>query len=387
MMDILFWIAFGILIYTYLGYGVVISIMAFLKRTFSKQVRQEQNFYPEVTLVVPAYNEEDFIQTKVENSLALNYPKGRLKLLFVTDGSTDGTTDILRKALGLKVIHSDQRGGKTAALNRAMQFVETEVVVFNDANTLLAPDAIQKMAQHYSDPKVGGVSGEKQVIIKNEDGTSAHGEGLYWKYESFLKKKDAEVYSVMGAAGELISFRSALVDHLDEDVILDDFMMTFSVINKGFKVDYLPEVRAVETASANIHEELKRKTRISAGGWQAMSRLPQLLKFWKTPLLSFMYISHRVLRWSISAFLLPLIVLLNVFLLSEGSVYGLVFIGQVLFYTLAFIGFKQQDSSKPSKVFFVPFYFVLMNYAVCAGFFKFLKGSQSSIWERSLRTA
>lgn len=387
MMSILFWIAFGILIYTYLGYGVVISFMAFLKKRFSKKATPSNNYYPEVTLVVPAYNEEDFISTKLQNSLELKYPKNRLKLLFITDGSTDATTDILRKQEGITVLHSDQRGGKTAALNRAMQFVDTEIVVFNDANTLLAPDAIQKMAQRFSDPKVGGVSGEKQVIIKNEDGTSAHGEGLYWKYESFLKKKDAEVYSVMGAAGELISFRSALVDHLEEDVILDDFMMTFSVINKGYKVDYLPDVRAVETASANIHEELKRKTRIAAGGWQAMSRLPQLLKFWKTPLLSFMYISHRVLRWSISAFLLPLLVLLNVLLLPENGVYGLLLIGQVLFYALAFIGYKQQNSSKPAKVFFVPFYFVLMNYAVCAGFLKFLKGSQSSVWERSLRTA
>ena len=386
MISTMFWIAFGILVYTYLGYVVVISFIAFLKKVFSKKERQHQNYYPKVTLVVPAYNEEDFIQTKLENSLALNYPKGRLELLFITDGSTDATTEILQAQDGITVMHSDQRGGKTAALNRAMQFINTEIVVFNDANTLLANDAIQKLVQKFADPKIGGVSGEKQVIIKNEDGTSAHGEGLYWKYESYLKRKDAEVYSVMGAAGELIAFRAELVEHLAEDLILDDFMMTFNVINKGYKVDYAPNVRAVETASANIHEELKRKTRIAAGGWQAMSRLPQLLQFWKSPLVSFMYISHRVLRWSISAFLLPVLVFLNVLLIDESTVFNVLMIGQISFYSLAFIGYKQQHSSKPSKITFVPYYFILMNYAVIAGFFKFLRGSQSAIWERSLRT-
>jgi cellulose synthase/poly-beta-1,6-N-acetylglucosamine synthase-like glycosyltransferase len=387
MIQTLFWIALGILVYTYLGYGVVISFMAFLKKRFSKKAAPSNNYYPEVTLVVPAYNEEDFISTKLQNSLELKYPKNRLKLLFITDGSTDATTDILRKQEGITVLHSDQRGGKSAALNRAMQFIETEIVVFNDANTLLAPDAMQKLAQKFSDLQVGGVSGEKQVIIRNEDGTSAHGEGLYWKYESFLKKKDAEVHSVMGAAGELIAFRSALVEHLDEDVILDDFMMTFSIINKGFKVDYAPEVRAVETASANVTEELKRKTRIAAGGWQAMSRMPQLLKFWKSPLLSFMYISHRVLRWSVSAFLLPVLFLLNIALVGEGSLFTLLMGAQIVFYAFASIGYMQQNKTKPSKLFFIPYYFVLMNYAVFAGFLKFMKGTQSAIWERSLRTA
>lgn len=386
MIQLIFWVSLVILFYTYIGYGLVISVLAFVKQKLSKQVRLTEEYYPEVTLVVPAYNEEDFIQTKLDNSLALIYPESLLKLLFITDGSTDNTFSIVRANKEVTVLHSTDRRGKSAALNRAMQFVETEIVVFNDANTLLAPDTIKKIVQKFRNPHVGGVSGEKQVVVTNDDGTSAHGEGLYWKYESFLKKKDAEVFSVMGAAGELIAFRTELVEHLEEDVILDDFMMTFSIINRGYKVDYAPDVRALETASVNVKEEMKRKIRIAAGGWQAMSRMMYLLQFWNTPLLSFMYISHRVLRWSLSAFLLPVVLMLNIVLVNQGDFFIVLLCAQGAFYAFSAIGYTQRNMPKPVKMYFIPYYFCVMNYAVLAGFLKFIKGEQSAIWERSLRT-
>jgi cellulose synthase/poly-beta-1,6-N-acetylglucosamine synthase-like glycosyltransferase len=336
---------------------------------------------------VPAYNEEGFIQTKIENSLKLNYPADKLDIVFVADGSTDRTAAIIEDYPQVKLLFENRRGGKAAAINHALEYVNTDVVVFNDANTVLESDTILKLVQPFAEADVAASSGEKRILVRQEDGTQAQGEGLYWKYESFLKRKDAEVHSVMGAAGELIAFRTNTVEKLDENTILDDFMMTFKLIERGYRVAYVPEATATETASATVTDELNRKVRIAAGGWQAMSRLTGLLKFWKTPLISFMYISHRVLRWSISAFVLPLVFILNLALVPEGALYAGLALAQLGFYLLSFMGYLQQNKTKQRKLFYIPFYFTMMNYAVWAGFFRYLKGSQSAVWTRVARAA
>lgn len=384
MVEIAFWLGAALIIYTYLGYALVITLLARFKKSAHKNEFATDEL-PTVTLVVPAYNEEDFIQKKLDNCFALNYPDQKLKLLFVADGSNDKTASIIEKNENVTLLFRPERMGKAAAINRAMQIVDTDIAVFNDANTLLAPDTILKLVQPYTNPNVAGVSGEKRIIVRQEDGTNAQGEGLYWKYESYLKRKDAEVLSVMGAAGELISFRTKQVTHLEEDTILDDFMMSLRLVEAGYEVAYVPEAQAVETASATVPDELKRKVRIAAGGWQAMQRLSSLLHFWKHPLVSFMYISHRVLRWSLSAFVLPFLLVLNVFLLPVSPFYVATLVGQVVFYLLALRGYQTQEKPNQSKILFVPFYFTLMNYAVWAGFFRYIKGSQAAAWERSKR--
>ena len=385
MIETIFWAGLAIVVYTYIGYALVISILAKIKKNQNKFEAWDESELPTVTLVVPAFNEADFIETKIANCKALRYPKDKLTLLFVADGSSDETPQLIAQHDDVKLLFAPPRKGKAAAINRAMKIVDTDIVVFNDANTLLDEHTILNLVQPFTDKKVAGASGEKQIIIRNEDGTNAKGEGLYWKYESYLKRKDAEVASVMGAAGELIAFRTNMVTHLEEDTILDDFMMSLRMVEQGYKIAYVPEARAVETASATVTDELTRKVRIAAGGWQAMQRLSSLLGFWKHPLVSFMYVSHRVLRWSVSAFLLPILFLLNGFLLGQGAMYQLLFVAQVLFYALAFVGYVNQLNPNQRKVFFVPFYFTIMNYAVWAGFFRFKKGSQSAAWQRAQR--
>ena len=380
-----FWTSFVLVVYTYVGYAVVISILAKIKKNQNKFEAWPMADLPTVTLVVPAYNEEDFIETKIANTKALNYPAGKLTVLFVADGSTDETPQLIKKHADVELLFAPPRRGKAAAINRAMKMVKSDIVVFNDANTLLDADTILNLVQPFTDAQVAGASGEKQIIIRQEDGTSAQGEGLYWKYESYLKRKDAEVASVMGAAGELIAFRTNMVTHLEEDTILDDFMMSLRMVEQGYKIAYVPEARAVETASATVTDELTRKVRIAAGGWQAMNRLGSLLQFWKHPLVSFMYVSHRVLRWSISAFALPLLFVLNGLLLTQGNLYIALFVAQALFYAFAWVGYLNQQNPKQQKVFFVPYYFMLMNYAVWAGFFRYRKGAQSAVWQRAQR--
>lgn len=384
-MELWFWLLIALVFYTYLGYGLVLFFLVRLKRLLKKPWQPSGNYEPEVTLVIPAYNEEDYIKEKAENSLALNYPAAKLRILFITDGCTDGTTQILKGVEGVEVSHQEGRAGKSAAENRAMTLVKTPVVVFCDANTMLNPDAIKNLAQYYENEAVGGVSGEKRVLTKASDTASAAGEGLYWKYESTLKKWDSELYSIVGAAGELISFRSSLVQDLEEDTILDDFMQSLRICEKGYRVLYEPEAFAAETGSANVKEELKRKVRIAAGGWQSMSRLTGLLNPFKNAVLAFQYISHRVLRWSVSAFALPVILVLNLFLAGQDSFYLFLLYAQCAFYALALLGWFLENRSIRLKVLFVPYYFLMMNYAVFAGFFRWLKGSQKSTWERAQR--
>jgi poly-beta-1,6-N-acetyl-D-glucosamine synthase len=189
-----FWTGLLIVFYTYIGYGIVIFLLSKIKK---HKHAEEITEYPEVTILIAAYNEELFIENKIKNTLALDYPKKKLSIFFVTDGSTDSTPEIIRQFPAIKLFHDEKRKGKIHAVNRVMRFVKTPIVIFSDANTFLNKEAVKNIVRHYADPQVGGVAGEKRIYKKASDNASGSGEGLYWKYESFLKKKDSEVYSVV----------------------------------------------------------------------------------------------------------------------------------------------------------------------------------------------
>ena len=372
----------GLVFYTYLGYPLLIVLLA---KFFPKARKVDVLSTPTVTWIVPCFNEEAVISSKIENLVALDYPKNKLEVILITDGSTDRTVEYAKSYKDVKVLHQDTRAGKAAAENRAMKFANGEIIVFNDANTMVSSNALKHMIKHYADPQVGGVSGAKGIIVDEKDTAASEGEGLYWKYESMIKNADSNFNSLMGAAGELVSFRSELVMDLPEDTILDDFMQSFNVLKQGFIMIYEPKAKAEETSSINVEEELKRKIRIAAGGWQSMSRLLYMLNIFRRPIQAWMYISHRVLRWSITAFTLPLLYLLNAFSLDSSSAFLItLFIGQSIFYFIALLAHQFRDKSLPGPV-LIMYYFVLMNYAVIAGFLRFIGGKQGGAWERSVR--
>lgn len=386
-MEIIFWILLAIIFYTYIGYGIVLYIMIKIKRIFIKknEILLSEEELPNVTLLIAAYNEQDFVAKKVENTKLLNYPKEKLHQLWVTDGSDDNTPDLLKLYPEIEVLHKPERSGKIAAMNRAMKYVKTPIVIFSDANTLLGEQSILKIAQMFSDPKTGCVSGEKRIFNANKEAASAAGEGIYWKYESALKRWDAELKTAVGAAGELFAIRTELYNEVEPDTLLDDFIISLRVAMQGYKIDYDPEAYAQETASANVKEELKRKIRIAAGGIQSVIRLYPLLNIFKYGLLSFQYISHRVLRWTITPLSLLLILILNIILASTSTLFLVILGLQILFYLSAFIGWKLENKALKIKIFFIPYYFFIMNYAVFMGFGRYLKKSQSVNWERAQR--
>lgn len=346
---------------------------------------------PAVTFLVAAYNERDWIREKILNSLALDYPPELLSLHFVTDGSDDGTPEIIRQTaaelgVDIRVDHQAARQGKIAAVHRVMPTITSPIVIFSDANTLLNPLAIKHIVRHYEDPQVGGVAGEKRIRQSATADASKAGEGIYWKYESLLKKWDARLYSVVGAAGELFSIRTHLYEHIPTDTIIEDFYLTLRIAQRGYRIMYESEAYATETASASVAEELKRKIRIAAGGLQAISRLTPLLNIFRYGWLSFQYISHRVLRWTLAPLSLPLLLISSSVLASQGNVfYQLAFAGQILFYLAAILGWRMERKKLRYKLLFVPYYFCVMNYAVYRGFGRLLAGRQSVLWERAKR--
>ncbi|HEY0770860.1 MAG TPA: glycosyltransferase family 2 protein, partial [Sphingobacteriaceae bacterium] len=335
-----------------------------------------------------AYNEENYIEEKIINTLQLDYPLNKMSVFVVTDGSTDSTPELVKKFHAVKLFHEPQRRGKIHAVNRVMKMVQTPIVIFSDANTMLNKQALRNLVRHYQDKTVGGVAGEKRIFKKAEDNASGAGEGIYWKYESFLKRKDAEVYSIVGAAGELFSVRTALYQAPEENIIIEDFYLSMKIAASGYRFMYEPDAYAMETASANVDEEWKRKVRICAGGFQAMAKLKHVLNPFRYGILSFQYISHRVLRWSLAPLFLPFIFAANVWLALQGSWFFMGVLGaQVAFYCLAALGYALRDKEISIKGFFVPYYFSVMNLAVYAGFLRYCKKSQSVVWEKAKRAS
>jgi cellulose synthase/poly-beta-1,6-N-acetylglucosamine synthase-like glycosyltransferase len=273
-----------------------------------------------------------------------------------------------------------------------MQLVQTPIVVFSDANTLLGNDSIMRIIQLFRDPAVGCVSGEKRIISKTEDTAAGAGEGLYWQYESMLKKWDAEWYSVVGAAGELFAIRTHLYHEVEKDTLLDDFIISLRVAQAGYTIQYDPEAYAIESASANVQEELKRKVRIAAGGIQSVVRLRSLLNIFRYGRLSFQFISHRVLRWTLTPLCLLLLLPINFMLgWQEGfmgfGLYATFFWLQVAFYMAALFGWLMERRSTRNKLLFVPYYFFIMNLSVFLGLARYMKRTQSVNWERAQRAA
>ena len=385
-MEILFWLSVSIVFYTYIGYGVLLWCLVKIKELFKpykKAVLPE--VLPPITLLVAAYNEEEYVNAKIQNCRELDYPAERITILWVTDGSDDRTNELLEQYPDIKVSYQPERRGKTAALNRGIGFVEDSLVLFSDANSILNKGALKEIVTKFSDPKVGCVSGEKRVEAEEDDAISSKGEGAYWRYESALKELDSRLYSVVGAAGEVFAIRTELYEQLPEDTLLDDFMLSMLITKKGYKNVYCPEAYAAEGGSLNMEEEGKRKVRITAGGLQSVWRLRSLLNIFRYGILSFQYISHRVLRWTITPFFLLGLPIITFFLYLQDKLflYVVFLIAQFLFYFCAMLG---SIYGIKNKLLYIPYYFLFMNLNIFKGIGYLVKRKNNTgAWEKSKR--
>lgn len=386
IIGLVFWISLFVVFYTYFGYGIVLYVLVKIKELFIKPIVPFlPDPLPEVTLFIAAYNEEEIVHKKMENCRALSYPANKLKIVWITDGSNDRTNELLNAYPEVTVLYRPERQGKTAALNRGVKFLDTPYIIFTDANTMLNREAIKEIICQFFDPQVGCVAGEKRVEIQTAQGATA-GEGIYWKYESALKSLDYRLYSAVGAAGELFAIRTDLFEEMPTDTLLDDFILSLRIAQKGYKIAYCKEAYAMEKASSDMKEEEKRKVRITAGGLQSIWRLRSLLNIFRYGTLSFQYISHRVLRWSITPLLLFLLLPLNVILVFSGSVfYKVLLMLQILFYLAGYVGYKKQQKNIKSKLFFIPYYFLFMNVSVLRGYSYLSRHKGTGTWEKAKR--
>lgn len=380
MLELVFWLVFGLILFIYIGYALLIGLVSKLFPEPPKHWSGIEHL-PTVCIVIPAFNEISCLAQKVSNTLALDYPTEKLHIIVITDGSSDGSENLTWADPRIQVLHQPRREGKSAAINRAMSFSSAEITAITDANTLLNPDALMALTAPFQWKSIGGVAGEKRV--QTDFGKSTANEGLYWRYESLLKRWDAQLYSIVGAAGELFAFRTHLFQPLETDAILDDFMLSVRIVEQGFRVGYALNATATESASPNLAAEWKRKIRIAAGVFQSLPRLELPLKPGKYPLAWAIFVGHRWMRWMLAPPLLLILLPLHLHLgMSLGGLW-LPFAGIHLFaYTMAGLGFALNSLQLKAPFFYTPMYFIMMNAAIVAGALRFFSGKQTVLWEK-----
>ncbi len=379
MATVVFWAAAVLLAQTYFLYPLWLLLLSRL-RPARRRPPPRARVWPTVSLVVAAHDEAACIEEKLRNSFQLGYPPDRLEVLIGSDGSTDGTDDLVRAYPDARVhLSAAPRAGKTTVLNRCIPGARGEIVVLSDANTRIEPDALRPLVRHFEDPEVGAVCGRLQLYNPTR---AEYEESAYWKYESWLKALEGTQGAVVGANGGLYAIRRELFTRLPPSTIVDDFVIPLRLLDQGYRVLYEPEALASEETTEDYGREFGRRARIAAGNFQSLGLVPGLLSpFRGFP--AFAFWSHKVLRWCAPALML-IALAANVALLDEPF-YRVTMAAQVGFYALALLGSVSVGPSVVRRISGVAYYFVTMNLAIAVGFWRFLRNSQAAAWERTAR--
>lgn len=362
-------------IYSYAIYPVALMLLNIIlrKKMFTN------NSTPMVTLIISAFNEEDVIAKKIENSLLLDYPNDKLEIMVVSDCSTDKTDEIVKSYSkdGVVLLSQPVRRGKTAGLNDAVKEAKGEILVFTDADSMYQQDAIKKMVNYLSDPTVGLVTGST-IYVSGGDERMAETSSIYTRLERFIKQHESIIGSCVGADGAIFAMRNTLYQPLQNDDI-NDLVIPLNVVRQGYRVVFNDNLYCFEASSSDSKSEFQRQIRITNRTLRALFRHWDLMNFLKYPLFSFEMISHKLIRLSVPIFLI-LLIPLNLFLLWEGFIYKLIFASQCLFYSGALIGWMQEiKSQKTGRLGFV-YHFILVNCSILIGWLKFISGEKQVMW-------
>lgn len=392
MIGLLFWISVLFIIYVYLGYPLILTLLARIRQN----PVEYPAYFPKVTLLIAAHNEQDVIGSKLENTLALDYPMEKLQVIVAADGSDDHTPEIVKgfEQQGVELSYQPERRGKMAAINRAMSKVRHEIVVFSDANNLYARETLRELVSPFSDPKVGGVSGSKNILGSGDALTKA--DGLYWRYESYIKEQETRLGSCAGVSGEILAVRYNLYQSPPDRVINDDFFIALGILRQGHRLVYMPKARSFEHSSLTEEDEATRRSRIVAGRYQAMFMSVGLLP-WRNPLLVWQIISHKFMRplvplamivailANLAAVIIPS-TLFNYEILNLGWPYNLtMLLIQLVFYVLAWLGNVLNGRGLIGKTLYIPAFLVNSNLSAVRGLVSFFTGRQTSLWKRARR--
>jgi cellulose synthase/poly-beta-1,6-N-acetylglucosamine synthase-like glycosyltransferase len=380
MIEILFWILVGLILYTYFLFPGLIFLRGLVwTRPFK---REHLDPPPSVSVIIAAYNEEKSIAEKLDNLLALDYPKDRLDVVLASDGSTDNTNTIVQgyKERGVKLL-ALPRVGKAAALNAGVSASRGDILVFSDANSMYKPDAVMVLVMPFSDPSVGGVAGDQRYIKKGKSKNAGVGERTYWNLDRFMKQFESKAGNTISATGAIYAIRRSLFLPVQEGVT-DDFVTSTGVIAQGYRLVFEPEAVAYEPVAVASSVEFGRKVRVITRGLRAVfNTRSQLLNPIRYGFYAIQLFSHKVMR-RLVVFPLLLLLIVTPFLWNSGFIYRLAMLGQILFYSLAGIGLiLDRTRFRKLKYFSIPFYFCLVNAAALFASINVLRGQQIKRWE------
>jgi cellulose synthase/poly-beta-1,6-N-acetylglucosamine synthase-like glycosyltransferase len=374
----IFWACFFLVVYTYLLYPVVLFLASSTARRWGRSaVAPGGGVLPSVSLVIAAHNEERYLTAKLANLAALDYPRDRLEILFVSDGSTDGTNEILGRAAQagtITVVTLPSRGGKSNALNQAVPRAKHDVLVFSDAATLFAPDAVRKMVQHFADPRVGVVCGALQFQASAE---SRQTEGLYWRYESLLRLMESRIGVTLTASGAIYALRRECFVPLSADTLVEDLVVPMTARRLGFRVLYDPDARGTDFAAPTVAGEFSRRVRIATGSFRALGGL---LRGPLDPVTAFAFVSHKLLRWMLPFLLIGMLVTSAA--MVDSPLYRALFVLQVLFYAWALAGYLLRPRIQRIRYALVPYYLLAIHLAFLVGFVRYLCGRREIEWRQ-----
>jgi cellulose synthase/poly-beta-1,6-N-acetylglucosamine synthase-like glycosyltransferase len=331
---------------------------------------------PAISIIVPAYNEEKVLPGKIENLRNLDFPRDRLQVIFVSDGSTDNTEQILQgvKDENFECILLKQRQGKANALNQAVARAKYSVLVFCDASTLLEGDVVRKLVRHFAQPSVGVVCG---AVVYRATADAQQTEGAYWKYESALRLMEARLGAILNASGCIYALRRDCYSPIPENTILEDFVIPMRARRLGFSVLYDPEAVAVEFPASSVSGEFARRVRLAVGSFGALGDILRVPWRGFTP---FALISHKLLRWLVPFFALGL--LASSVVLMHNRLYGLALAAQILFYIWAGLGFFLYEQMRRIRYGLMPYFVFAMHLAFVVGFVRCLVGSEKTVWQK-----
>ncbi len=378
----MFWISFALVAYPYVIYPLVIWLAARLFGRDHAETDPNPHELPKVSLLIAAHNEEDVIEARLQNALALDYPPGRLEIVVGSDGSDDATNEMVRGYAdrGVRLLDYRQRRGKSAVLNSSVPRLTGDIIVFSDANTFYDTQAIRRLVQRFENPKVGAVCGR---LVLTDPATGQNVDSLYWRYETFLKRCESRLGTLLGANGAIYALPKKHYVPIPDNTIIDDFVIPLlAKLHHNFRVDYEPTALAFEETPPTIQAEFRRRSRIGAGGYQSLSLLWRLLSTqygWT----AFCFLSHKILRW-LAPFCLVGMMLANLALVEYPTYRMLLFL-QLSFYGLSVLGSLTRGRSVPLRLIRVSTMFCSMNAALMVGFLNWMRSPQKGTWQRTSR--
>ena len=371
---------FFLIAHPYVFYPASLVLLNCRQQHGQVQQAAEENCLPTISLLIAAYNEEKVIADKLVNAMKLDYPADKLEIVVGSDGSTDRTNEIVQAFASakfkIKLLAYLHREGKVNVLNKSVQQCAGEIVVFSDANAFYNAGALKHMAGHFANPEIGCVAGEKKMKIAGDQDWIGENEGLYWKLESFIKRQESRLKTVIGADGAMYAIKKSLFTTLPRDTSVDDFLISMLIVLQGYRIAYEPRAFSCEAAGRSLAEELKRKVRIAAGNYYNLRYLQGL---WGWNLLSYLFISHKLLRWASPFIFIALTLCL--FVQAFNPVYAWLLALLLASYGIAALGYCCEQQLLKYRVISLITHFYLAVYAQFCGWIKYCKGTQKAIWD------